>query len=116
MIKLLIVSALLSSPLYFYFGATLQQWGVTAGLLAVSLAIIGKIREVRQNRMLYDQKQPMDGWKTGRNLTNNQHNQQPQIMVIPGFDPRYSQMGGIQTSSTPPIVWHDLPLERYELL
>lgn len=117
MIIKLIVSILLSSPLYFYFGASLQQWSITAGLLAGSLMIIGKIREARQNRALYDQHQPSErGWKIGRNLTNNHANnhtnQQPQVVVIPGFNPS----GGVQAPTTPPIVWYDLPLERYELL
>lgn len=112
------ISFLISSPIFWKFNGTLAQWIGTALAL---IFMIYAIKMIRQRRMrVMDQYQPRYGHRTytpggpGWDPSNyNMPNQQAPIMVI--APPNYNQQG-VQNSNQPPPVWHDLPLERYELL
>lgn len=120
MIIRMVLSFIIAAPLYFYFAGTLQQWLTVGGILGVILILTGKVKELAENRRIknaLDQNYPRleTNMRSGRTpYPNNYGNYQPPVIIMPQS---YQGQGGVQGQTQPPIPqWHDLPIERYELL
>lgn len=105
-----VISFIITSPIFFYFNGTLQQWLTIGALLGGALILVGKVRDLAEERRM---KQAINQTMPRMAIPGNQGNyQQPQVIFMP-----QQGIGAMQGQTQPPIpVWHDLPIERYELL